>query len=284
MSAASADQQPAPWRIDRGLATDLAEALGWSAEDGPAALARRIPERLPCGSTAKLAAIAAGGVPPGADVDALAATVLGHLHDPGGRSTGGSPSWSCWVLVGLVAAVLDGAGIPAEVVITRRIDAEAPAVDLHGTVLAGPPGERWFLQPYFGLAAPHPTDGPASVDGDLPIGTLRAWVGDDGRVEVEEHLRRWPAALRYRVLAIGADRDDVAAMAAISATHTGVPFRPYARLHRPDGTIVDAREADDGRFLVGTWTPGGVEPNETTHPTWPGATEHFLHLTGISLR
>lgn len=272
------------WRIDRGLAAALTDALGWSATDGLGALARRIPELLPCGSTAKLDAISAGEVPPGADVDAVATTVLAHLEDPSGATMGGSPAWSCWVLAGLVAAVLDRAGIPAEVAITRRIDEGSPVVDLHASVLAGPAGARWILGPYFGLAAPHPIDTRTTATENRSHGAMRASVGADGRLELTEHLARWDAPLRYRVLATGVDRGDVHTVAAISATLSGVPMRPYARLHRPDGTVVDAKKAEDGRFLVGIWRPNDAAPAETEHPTWPLAAQAFQAATGVAVR
>lgn len=105
----------------RGWRATWASSLDWAPADGVAALAARLPERIPAGSTAKLAAIARGHVPPGADVDDLA---------------------------------------------------------------------------------------------------------------------RWEHGCTYRSLALSLDRGDVRALCAVSATHSGVPSRGYARLHGP-GRVVE---------------------------------------------
>ena len=101
------------WRIDPGLAADLAAGLGWDPGDGVAALTARLPEQVPAGSTAKLSAIAAGDVPPGADVDQLARALVDHQHALAAPPAGGapSPSWSCWVFTSAMAALVDWADL-----------------------------------------------------------------------------------------------------------------------------------------------------------------------------
>ncbi|QXC63355.1 hypothetical protein KSP35_11515 [Aquihabitans sp. G128] len=265
------------WRIDAGVARDLAEALGWAGGDGPAALAVRLPERVPTGSTAKLAAVAAGEVPPGADVDALAKQVLAHQLAIGSAPPGGapSPSWSCWVLATVMAALVDYAEVgPVRVAATRRIDEGAPVVDVHAAVVADVEGTTWACDPFFGIGLPIPTAPDEVVEGTA--GPCWAALGPepDHGWDLSVRLDHWGTTLRYRVLGPALDRGDVHALAAVSVTHTGVANRPFARLH-VDGRVVDASCDEDGHGRF-TDHPAATE----VLPTWADAVDAFAARTG----
>ena len=157
-----------PWRIDRGVASDLAAVLGWVPAEGAAALALRLPERVPAGSTAKLAAVARGEVPPGSDADHLARVVLEAQLAWVDRPDGGapSPSWSCWVFTTLMAALADWADLgPVSVAGMRRVDERAPVVDFHAAVVVGDGAAPLVCDPYFGTAVELPAEpGPTAVN------------------------------------------------------------------------------------------------------------------------
>lgn len=86
------------------------------------------------------------------------------------------------------------------------------------------------------------------------------------------------------------DRGDVAALCAVSVHHSGVPSRPYARLHAGPG-IISAHEAEDGTATCSTWERpdaddvhvGPVDPTDADFPTWSAAVERFAQLTGIAV-
>lgn len=262
-----------PWAIDRGLAGELSAALGWEAGDGVGALAARFPESVPMGSTAKLAAIAAGEVPPGEDPGSLARQLLGRV---GG---GPSPAWSCWVASTVMAALVHAADLgPVAVAATRRSDGGAPVVDFHAAVSVVVDGDTWLCDPYFGAAIVLPVEpgGQASVAG--PLGTAWAERTVDGW-HYDLGWEVWDLVLRFRRLGPALDRGDVRAMAAISVTHSGVPLRPYARLHT-DGGIADASESAQGTGVLHTWTRADGRVEQVVG-SWPEAVEVFAERTGV---
>jgi len=264
-----------PWQIDHHLADDLAAALGWSADDGAARLAERIPSKVLCGSTAKLAAVAADEVPPGADPDALARQILTNL------ARGTSPAWSCWVVATVMAALLDDAGYPSpQVAAVRRVDPAAPTVDFHSTVVVVDGGPTWLCDPYFGLAVPLPTgpiDGGEPTESDDELRWARATVEPGDRWLLEFQIKRWESPLAYRVFAPSLDRLDVHSLCAISVSHSGVPARPYARLHPGERVVVDAHQDESGANVVTRWPPVSRE----TCVTWDDAVDAFAALTGV---
>jgi hypothetical protein len=270
-----------PWTIDVGLARDLAAAVGWRPDDGVAALASAMPTAVPMGSTAKLAAIADGEVPPGADVEALARQLLAHCHAVATGPVGGAPSptWSCWVAATVMAALVGSVDLgPVQVAATRRCDDAAPPVDFHASVTVTADDRDWICDPYFGvsIALPHGPGGDASSRS--PIGTASASRSADGGWDFFVGLDVWDQVLRFRRFGPALDRGDVEAMAAISVTHSGVPLRPYARLHVGDG-IVDASESADSTAVVHTWT---ASTGRVARPmaTWADAVSAFAERTG----
>lgn len=281
------------WQIDRAVAEELAAALDWSPADGIVRLARLLPERLPTGSTAKRAAVAAGQVPPGADADDLARRVIGHLTAADG--SGGvreSPSWTCWVTTTVMAALVDTLDIGrTEVAALRRVDDRSPVVDLHSVLTVTIDGSTWVCDPYFGAVVElDEPDGDGVTDGldgedDAPS-RAAATIEPDGRWTFAVRLRVWGHGLRYRVLAPSLDRGDVHALCAVSVEHSGAPWRPYARLHRSDG-IDTVRVGDDGeaRLSQWSWSVPGEAPTEqaSTHPAWPEAVAAFAEVTGVRI-
>lgn len=279
--------RPSAWRIDRGLATALGDVIGWSPGDGAGALVVALTGRLPVGSTAKLEAVAAGEVPPGADAVALAARVVADAE-----AGVAGPSWSCWVMSTLHAALLETSGVArAEVVATRRIDRRAPPVDVHSAVVADDGTATWICDPYFGLVLPGPGSDEVEVierglwglrsDGPGPAGTSRWSYRVAGR--------RWPEQLRYRVLAPSLDPGDVRGFCLVSVTHSGVPPRPNARVRDLEGSV-EAWTNDDGTATVRRWRWGGADglwaPDAERHdlPSWVAATEVFTDLSGVPVR
>ena len=277
-----------PWRIDAGLARSLSEAIGWRADDGVAALAALMPVAVPMGSTAKLAAIAAGAVPPGEDPASLARQVLDHLEARAAGPVGGapSPSWSCWVAATVMAALVDAVGIgPVHVASTRRSDEGAPVVDFHAAVQVsgGVDGGTWICDPYFGAALVLPAVPGAAASVTGPLGTASAVRSGDGGWVFDLGWDVWDTVLRFRLLGPALDPGDVRAMAAVSVTLSGVPLRPYARVHqhRSDGVaIADASENADGTGRLATWTRAAGRTVEEV-PSWADAVEVFAERTGV---
>lgn len=260
------------WRIDAGLARELSAAIGWEPGDGVAALAALMPAFAPMGSTAKLAAIAAGEVPPGAEPGPLARRLLERP----------SPSWSCWVASTVMAALVDAAGLgPVQVASTRRTDAGAPMVDFHAAVQVVDGHQTWICDPYFGAALALPLEPGAHVTVTGPLGTAAAERGPDGGWVFDLGWDVWDVVLRFRLFGPALDAGDVRAMAAISATHSGVPLRPYARLHL-DGGAADASESAEGAGVLHTWTPAEGRQEQVVG-TWSEAVEVFAERTGTRI-
>ncbi|HEX2578567.1 MAG TPA: hypothetical protein VHK88_19645 [Aquihabitans sp.] len=273
-----------PWRIDPGLARDLGAALEWTGDDGLDALVERVPERVPCGSTAKLAAMSVGEVPPGADVEDLARRVVEHRTSLASSSPGGgpTPSWSCWVTATLTAALAADAELGAvRVAAIRRIDDRAPVADLHAAVVVGDGDGAWIGDPYFGVATRLPAEPGEASSAATATGhvTVRRDEGERGGWTLDLGLVTWDGELRYRPLAPDLDRGDVRAVCAISVTYTGVPHRPYARLH-VDGEVVDVREDERGIALV-TRRSAPDTIATTEHATWAEAADDFAARTGV---
>ncbi|MGN6694703.1 MAG: hypothetical protein ACTHN0_11050 [Aquihabitans sp.] len=275
-----------PWRIDAGLARSLADAIGWDPGGGVAALAALMPVFVPMGSTAKLAAIAAGEVPPGEDPGALARRMLEHVEARAGSPGGGaaSPTWSCWAASTVMAALVDAAGLgPVHVASTRRIDAGAPVVDFHAAVQATGEGGTWICDPYFGAAVLLPLDAGATATVTGPLGTASAVRAVDGGWTLDLGWELWDIVVRFRLFGPALDPGDVRAMAAVSVTLSGVPLRPYARVHRMGGdavAIADASENADGTGRVATWTRAAGRSVDVV-ASWADAVEAFADRTGV---
>ncbi|HEX7132414.1 MAG TPA: hypothetical protein VF228_07555 [Iamia sp.] len=265
------------WRIDPGVARDLADVVGWDPGDGPVALTRALAARVPAGSTAKLAAVAAGEVPPGADAEAVARRIVADRA--AGRP---EPSWACWPRSTVMAALLVTlAGAPATVVALRRIDASAPPVDLHSLVVV----DGLLCDTYFAsvVAGPGAEEVERTVGGvwcrriDEPDGRWRLFVGNG----------RWGQTLDYRMLAPVVDPGDVAAFCAVSTAHTGLPTRPTAFVWRA-ADLVETITHADGTTATRSWTWDPADPrqgvvDQAEHPDWPAATDDFKARTGIPL-
>ncbi|MBX3286840.1 MAG: hypothetical protein KF703_15940 [Actinobacteria bacterium] len=278
-----------PWRIDAGLAGDLAAALWWDPEDGAEALAAQLPALVPAGSTAKLATVARGEVPPGADVDELAVALLRHQHalESATDEPVRMPSYSCWVFTTVMAALLDWAEIgPVQVAAVRRVDDRAPVVDFHAAVVVGDGPSPLVCDPYFGTAVELPADvGPTNVARNQTAAAT-AYRGVDGAWYVDAQMSRWEHGCTYRSVGPALDRGDVRAFCAISATHSGVPSRGYARLHGP-GRVTDLVAHVDGvQATAGSWSQdedGQVTERSELCATWAEAVDVFAAWTGVRI-
>ncbi len=268
------------WRIDPGVARDLAALVGWEPGAGAPALTRALGAHVPSGSTAKLRAVAAGEVPPGADPGRVARRVLDD------RAAGRPElAWACWPMSTLMAALLETLeDRPAAVAAIRRIDASAPPVDVHSLVVV----DGLLCDPYF-----------ASVVADVGSDEVERTIGGvwsrrvdepDGRWTFEVGNGRWGAGntLLYRSLAPVVDSGDVAALCAVSVTHTGAPPRPMGFVWRADD-LVEAITHTDGTTATRTWTwaapdrPWEGDLDQVEHPDWRAASADFAARTGIPL-
>lgn len=265
------------WRIDPGVARDLAAVVGWSPGDGPVALTRAFGARLPGGSTAKRAAVAAGEVPPGADPEAVARRILADRA--AGRP---EASWACWPMSTLMAALVETlADGRAAVAAVRRIDATAPPVDVHSLVVV----DGLLCDPYFASVVA----GPGADEVERTVGGVwcRRTDEPDGRWTIEVGNGRWDRTLDYRLLAPVLDRDDVAALCAVSVTFTGAPPAAYGFVWRQDD-LVEALTHTDGTTATRAWTWDPADPtrgelDQVEHPDWAAATADFAGRTGIPL-
>jgi hypothetical protein len=227
---------------------------------GAGALVGRLARTFPGGTTAKMEAMAAGDVPPGADP---AAVVAEWTARPG-------LAWSCWAAATVFAALVHaGDRLRADVVGARRIDLTAPPVDVHTLVVLHDGDRTWVADPYFGvppIAAPGGTAtrpgvwGAAAADG-------AAWRTAAARCSAR-------SVLRYRSITLPLDRADVEAFCRISVTHTGVSPRPWAQLLTDDGGVVAAVDRS-GAVLVRRWTglcsAWGSVPSVSVLPSWTEA-------------
>lgn len=256
----------------------MADLVGWEPRSGPTALLAALADQVPAGTTAKLAAVAAGEVPPGADPEGTARRILADRE--AGTPT---PAWSCWALSTLMAALLDLGDHPAEVVGLRRIDGAAPPVDVHSVVVSTEAAGPVVCDPYFASVVA----GPGRGGGEAVHRGVWARVveeADSARWTYEVSRGRWANPLRYRSLAPTVDPGDVAALCAVSVTHTGVPPGPNASLRRTP-VATDAFVHREGGAAVREWREGDPVDHEriTEHPDWAAAAADMGARTGIAL-
>jgi hypothetical protein len=229
--------------------------------EGVGALIEGLAQTMPTGSTTKLAAIAQGRVPPGADPTAVAEA---WLEQPGW-------AWSCWAASTLFAALVAGSGgLRAEVVGARRIDPAAPPVDIHSVVVVDDGECRWLTDPYFGV-------GPIAEPGGDQIrpGSWGEAFTDGTTWWTACGSAAGRSVARYRTFTHPLTSGDVEALCRVSVTHSGVSPRPRAHLATPDGSM-SATEDRDGRVVLRRWRlpPGqvwGADPQVEAVPSWAEA-------------
>ena len=212
--------------VDDALAAEVLTAIGVDGDDGVEAIVRGLRQWLPSGSTAKWLAVDVGSVPPGADpAEALEARLGGSLE-----------SWSCWVLCTAAGALLSSAGHDVRVVVEHH--RTASVVDFHSVLLV----DGAMVDPYLGPSAPVPPGHDVTR-----CDAWAAWIPGDGPGGRADHLgvRGGGGTFRYRVLAEGLDRRDVATFCEISATYSGVGRRRSAHWLRGE-QLWFVREGDDG--------------------------------------
>jgi hypothetical protein len=266
------------WRIDPGVARALADLVGWEPDDGPVALTSALGARVPTGSTAKLAAVAAGETPPGADPEAVARRIVDDR-------TAGRPevAWSCWGVSTVMAALVETlAERPATVAAIRATEADWVPVDVHSLVVV----DGLLCDPYFASVVA----GPGSDEVERTLGGVWSSRTDepDGRWAFTAGNGRWSRTLGYRVLAPVLDRDDVATFCTISIAYSGAPPLPFGFVWRDDD-LVEALTHHDGAGAatrMWTWDPADIWTgtiDQAEHPDWAAATEDFATRTGIPL-
>lgn len=213
-------------RIDDGLVSEVLAAIGADAGGDVETVTAAFRAWLPAGSTAKWAAVDAGDVPPGEDPrTALEARLDGSLE-----------SWSCWPFCTGLGAVLAGAGHDVRILVEHlRGGRQVPLVDYHSVLVV----DGCLVDAYLGPSAPIPPGG----DVTRPD-AWGEWVPGDR----PDHLgvRGGSTPFRYRMLGDRLDRRDVAALCAVSVTHSGVGRRRTAHVLRDD-RLWFLRDGDDGR-------------------------------------
>jgi hypothetical protein len=213
---------------------------------------------------AKLEAIAHGELPPGDDIDAVAARMMQER----------SLSWSCHarsaVLAGLVNSVSAGA-LEGTVDLWQRCDDAAAVVDFHTSLRVADvaTGRSWVCETYFG--------GPPLLWRSSPGRTVR-WrparqvelcqVGAAGSVELAVSGADLSQGVRYRHVASGCTRELLRALCAVSVTHSAVAARPGARWFSPSG-FVRVTSGHDGCGVVRVVSqPVRVHPSSVTETRW----------------
>jgi hypothetical protein len=211
------EQVTSPWRFDDALAEAVVAAAGTSLDASVDQIGTAMLRWIPTGSTAKVAAVAAGELPPGLDPTAVAEQVLD-----------GSPhSWTCWPAATITAAVLHGADVVAEL----RTDPESPPIDVHAAVVVD---RQWHVDPCLGpgvgldLRSGDTRSGPSAIAEVVPV--------EDGTFR---HLVRGPRfRLHYVSLNPAVTRRDLHALLELSVTHTGVRTdRRFWQLGLADGMV-----------------------------------------------
>lgn len=269
------------WVGDRALVGELASVLGWDPADGLDRLVAALSRGVVAGSTAKLAAMRRGEVPPGADPQAIARSLLAAAS-----GTEAHHAWSCWPMTTVAATLVATAGLGrARVVALRRIDRRSPPFDVHSAVLVETSGTTWLVDPYFSVVLGGP--------GADPVETVDrgAWAMRTDEPDERWSLRvasgRWPDQLRYRVLGVDLDAGDVAALCAVSTTHSGTPFRPTARVRTADSLVEAwATEAGAGGVRERRWgSPDGLwgAADRLDLASWADAARELGDRTGFRL-
>lgn len=265
------------WRIDVGVARDVADLIGWSPADDAVRLTRALLAAVPAGSTAKIAAVAAGELPPGADPEAVARRIL--VDRAAGRP---EPAWACWPMSTLMAALVTTlTDRTAQVVGIRSISPTAAPVDVHSLVAV----DGLLCDPYFAsaVAGPGAEETERLVDGVWSRRTDEA----DGRWTLEVGNGRWGTHLTYRVLMPVMDRGDVTMWSRVAVDHSGAPPWNLGFVW-DDERCVEASTLSDGATRIRTWrwASGAVWEgtlDEVELADWPEAAAAFAERTGIPL-
>jgi hypothetical protein len=134
-----------------------------------------------------------------------------------------------------------------------------------------------------------PGPGEPDVEGtNLGVWAIRTDL-PDGRWAYRLATGRWAHRLHYRSFADALGPEDVAALCAVSVTHTGVFPTRYARLWRADA-VTEAYEHGDGTASLRTWRPtpvgsvwDGVAAARAL-PSWAEAAAAFHEATGTPIR
>jgi hypothetical protein len=236
-----------PFSLPAGLADACFDRLGADPPadvEGASRLLDRMAAAVPTGSTAKLEAVAADQVPPGADPAQVAEA---WLDRPG-------LAWSCWAVSTLYAALVSSAGaLTADVLGARRVDPTSVPVDFHSVVEVHDGARRWLTDPFFWMA---PVADP--VGAALRPGMWGEAVADGPvwRTAIGSCAGR--NLLRYRTFTTPLTASDVDALCRVSVTYSGVASRARGHVATADGVV--AASADrDGAVRLRRWRAGPTE-------------------------
>lgn len=221
---------PPHLRLPEALAGRVEDRLGLDDGDGVAAVVDRARRVVLAGTTEKLAAVAAGRVPPGVDPTAIWEDVVAPDAD------GAVRSWACWPLCTGIGALLIHRGHDVAISVEQRRGPGTPIVDLHSVLRV----DGDLVDPYLGPSMPVPPGHDVSAPD-----AWASWLPDErGR---GDHLgvRAGGSTFRYRTLVDDLDTAELAAFCAISADHSGAPRQRTAHWCS-DAGLVTVKERADG--------------------------------------
>lgn len=211
-------------------------------EAGVVALLDRWKHVVPFDPIAKALAMKEGRPPPGADPIEFCERWLG-------TGVGGT----CWGHVAGLAGLLGAAGVPVRVAVDRML---VDRIDFHAFLVADVgAGRHVVLDPIHATTEPLLLEAGASGR----HGPYRAGFTAD-----EDRLLHWfvnpnraDLSTSYVVLATGLDAADVRAFCDISARFSGVMAGRLFTRRFPPGVLEQGGVADDGSYVLTTWTDDG---------------------------
>lgn len=238
-------------------AEDWADLVRWLRVDAVGsvtelqAAGEQVSRRVVGGSLAKLEAMAAGQVPPTAELGRIEGRVV----------SGEATSWSCHAQAALLVGLVNGFGeMSAGVAIAQRRGTGAAPVDLHSLVVVRHQGAAWVMDPHFAVPPL-----PLAWGGAAWRHTRTAWSVESGQ--------EWGVGLRcaevpwrfwYQKIAENVDGQFMDAVGRISTTHSGVRLVRGAWVYTERGVLrvtetergqaelVEAEEETPGQLVVRT--------------------------------
>jgi hypothetical protein len=217
---------------------------------------------VPAGRSAKLEAMAAGLRPPGADIDAVARSVI----------SGDNTSWTCLPTAALLAGTINAIWAnryTAHVALSRRCDAQAQhPIEIHATVTIVDEHNLWLCDPYHGCGPATVSRGTGSAT--RPCAAARWEAGPWGWRSTVQVTRADgdSSELGYEQFADSVNAPTLDMVAAITAQPGATQPKWYAklftpsgvaRMHSVDGTdtrVVEIRDQAVRQVECASWAEG----------------------------